>query len=307
MQRKVNYTVVGLFVIVLSIAMFSGIAWLIGRGERTEYNVYAVYMAEDVTGLTIQSPVRYNGVEVGFVKSISLDHSNLKNVRILLNIAEGTPINTSTVATVMPQGITGMLYINLKSEEPSAPLLVRKEGDKYPVIKPKPSLFVQAGKVMPEIIKGIEKLTESIDQLLSKENRDRIDKTLVNLENITTNMASRGKDFDKIITNLDRTLVNMNKITKNFPELTDQIKTTMVSVKEASDQFALTSNNAKSLITESRRVADNLSTQVMPDFQLLMNSFNEASSEIQEFVKQLNRNPSIVIRGRAIGSPGPGE
>src|SRR4051812_25612440 len=123
METKVNYTVVGLFVIVLGTVFIILFFWLSTFRQEKVYHTYMVYTQEDVTGLNIDSPVRYNGVPVGLVRSIQLDPRNLRLVRIELEIKDGTPIPPSTFATRQLQGIRGLLYLGLKTKKTNAPPL----------------------------------------------------------------------------------------------------------------------------------------------------------------------------------------
>src|SRR3990167_263035 len=99
MEANVNYTVVGLFVIILTAAFVFGIIWLSsGAYWEKEYQTYQVFMQESVSGLNIDSPVEYNGVNVGTVSYISIDQKNPKLVQVLLSIKQGTPITLGTRA-----------------------------------------------------------------------------------------------------------------------------------------------------------------------------------------------------------------
>src|SRR5256885_1498761 len=98
MESKVNYIVVGLFVIILSFFLISGIVWLSSEGHGKKYRTYLVLVREDVTGLNVESPVRFNGVKVGYVNQIELDHHNPKLVRLILRIENSVKITTSTYA-----------------------------------------------------------------------------------------------------------------------------------------------------------------------------------------------------------------
>ena len=115
MESKVNYTIVGLFVILLGIGLVAISFWLTEARHQKAYNPYLVFMGESVSGLSEQSSVLFNGVRVGYVKTITLDPENPQRVRLLLMISDETPINASTTATLMSQGITGLTYVGLKA------------------------------------------------------------------------------------------------------------------------------------------------------------------------------------------------
>src|SRR5690606_22120300 len=115
MDTKVNYTVVGIFVILLCLMLVIFFLWLTSLQHREVYDTYIVYMHEEVSGLGTQGPVRYNGVKVGYVDSIRLNPQDPQQVVLKLKIRRGTPITTSTIATLVSEGITGIDYVGLKA------------------------------------------------------------------------------------------------------------------------------------------------------------------------------------------------
>ena len=129
MEERVNYTMVGAFIVIMSIALL-GIAYWLSMGRHTKvYDTYLVYMKEPVSGLSKMAPVKYNGVVVGFVRTIALDEDNPQLVSLQLSIEHSAPITQSTVATLRPQGITGMTYIGLKTKTAKAPRIKAIGGD----------------------------------------------------------------------------------------------------------------------------------------------------------------------------------
>src|SRR4029078_9913112 len=100
MDNEANYTIVGLFVIILTIAVVITIIWLSSGLKFTQYTNYVIYSKESVAGLNIDSPVEYNGVNVGTVKNISLDARDPRVVRLLVSLESNTRITHGTVATL---------------------------------------------------------------------------------------------------------------------------------------------------------------------------------------------------------------
>ena len=81
MEEKVNFAVVGAFVLVLSATLIGGVLWLSsGKYYSKVYDVYQTYMKESVSGLNLNASVRYRGVEVGRVQNITLAPGNVEQV-----------------------------------------------------------------------------------------------------------------------------------------------------------------------------------------------------------------------------------
>jgi phospholipid/cholesterol/gamma-HCH transport system substrate-binding protein len=102
MEDKVNLAVVGAFVLILGTALIGAVLWLSsGQPYGSLNDIYHVYMRESVSGLNLNAPVRYRGVEVGRVRRIALAPGNVEQVQLTLAIASGTPVRTSTGPSLM--------------------------------------------------------------------------------------------------------------------------------------------------------------------------------------------------------------
>ncbi|MBH0196177.1 MAG: ATP-dependent zinc metalloprotease FtsH [Nitrospira sp.] len=148
MEPKVNYILVGSFIAILGAAVLIGLLWLGKTDYRGIYDRYEAYFRESVAGLSVDSTVKYRGVDVGRVKSITLNPDNPEEVKLTLDIASGTPVKTDTIAVLQTQGLTGLATINLMGGSREAPRLEVSEGQVYPVIKTGPSfveMFVGVG------------------------------------------------------------------------------------------------------------------------------------------------------------------
>ncbi|MEM9058808.1 MAG: MlaD family protein, partial [Pseudomonadota bacterium] len=105
MNSKLSYVLAGLFVVALGLALIAGVLWLTTGGPPKDYDLYRVYMTESVSGLSIDAPVKYKGVNRGRVQFVGLDPDNPERVRLELLVLKGTPITADTVATLEVQGL----------------------------------------------------------------------------------------------------------------------------------------------------------------------------------------------------------
>lgn len=212
MESKINYTLVGAFVIILTVALIIFITWLSAGFTIKNYKTYLVIMDESVAGITTNSTVKYNGVDVGSVKNIILCRDNPKQVRLLLQIEEHTPITAGTTATLNSQGLTGITYVSLQGSNTDQRPLVRLPGEKYPIIKTNPSLFVRLDSTLKQLTNNMNQITQDFNNLLGGEN-SQLFKAILNNLNITTNhLAAQSQQLDSI-------LMNTAKSTQSFPAL----------------------------------------------------------------------------------------
>lgn len=307
MDSKVNYTVVGIFVVVLSAAFIVMFFWLSATRHDKIYNTYLTYVHEDVTGLTVQGAVRYNGVQVGYVSAIDLDSNNPQLVRLTLKVEQGTPVTTSTVVTLLPMGITGVVYVGLKAQTPNAPLLGAKAGEPFPIIPFQPSFFMQLGKVLPELTNKINTISQSVSQILDEKNRQALSDSLQNISEITKNISKNSQKLDAITDSLDELLKNTAEASKSLPQTMKEFDVTMKNVQQVSQRIDVLSKNANLMMSQTRVLMGNLNDQLMPSAQQTLVNLNQLSGNLVGVSEDLQRNPSMFIRGKQATSPGPGE
>lgn len=272
METNISYTIVGVFVVSLCAAMVMAIIWLSSGFTLQHYSKYMVYMRDSVSGLTINSPVEYNGVEVGSVVNIALNHRDPQIVEVLLDIETGTPITTATIATLKPRGITGITYLSLKDESDTRTPLVAKRGQPYPVIKSGPSLFSRIDTMLETVTTNFEEITQLLTKLLDKQNLKSIKDILSNTDDITRGLAQN----------------------------TDRITIILKNTATASQQLdALIKSGSGSLRT--------LQSQTLPMTYQVLTNLNTLTQNLTQFSTELKQNPSIMIRGATPAPLGPGE
>src|SRR5262245_10762276 len=134
METRVNYTIIGAFVIGLVVALIIIVLWLSTGITKKYYKTYIVYVTESVSGLNKQAAVKFNGVDVGYVDDIQLDLKDPNQVILFLKVDPVVPITTNTTAVITEQGITGIAFVGLQGGIGGSALELRP-GEKYPVIK----------------------------------------------------------------------------------------------------------------------------------------------------------------------------
>ena len=142
METKVNYTLVGGFVLLLGALMVGVVLWLASGGAfKKSYDLYMALEDESVAGLNLNAPVKYSGVDVGKVQEIHLDPANPERVILIFAIERDTPIKEDTVAVLKTQGLTGIAYVELSGGTRNSPPLGTLPGNEYPIIRTAPSLL----------------------------------------------------------------------------------------------------------------------------------------------------------------------
>ncbi|HWR88401.1 MAG TPA: MlaD family protein [Acidiferrobacterales bacterium] len=221
MEEKVNFAVVGVFVLVLSTALIGGVLWLSsGRSYRTSYEIYQTYMKESVAGLNLNASVRYRGVEVGRVQKIALAPGNVEQVQLTLAIETGTPIKVDTVAVLSTQGLTGISFVDLTGGSRDAPKLKAEPGAPYPVISSGPSLMVRLDASLIDAahtLKNAARMSEQLPQLVQ-----RIQHSADVFDNMSNELARAGTNASVKFTG--ETLPEIHQLVMELRDMTASLR-----------------------------------------------------------------------------------
>lgn len=221
MEEKVNFTVVGVFVLVLSTALIGGVLWLSsGRSYGKYYDIYQTYMKESVAGLNLNAPVRYRGVEVGRVKKIALAPGNVEQVQVTLAIESGTPVKVDTVAILSTQGLTGIAFVDLTAGSRDAPKLKTESDAPYPVIRSGPSLMVRLDASLIDIghtFKNAAGLSDELPQLVR-----RIQHSADVFDNMSNELARAGNEASVKFTS--ETLPEVHQLVVELRDVTASLR-----------------------------------------------------------------------------------
>lgn len=307
METSAHYTRVGIFIIVFFIALVIGGLWLTVSLSGKSYNDYLVYMHESVSGLSAKAPVKYNGVEIGYVANISLYPKDPERVRLILAIEEGTPIYKGTKAVLETQGLTGIAYVELKGGNISQGLLHAKEGERYPVMESAPSLLFRLDAALDNLTTNMKDISTSLEDFLNPENAKAVQNTLQNFSRISNDLQRNSIKLDQIIDNAQITLQNTAAASQKLPNVIKNIQQGAQSLNDVSKQLTVSANKANILLSNGDSTIQTINNQLLPQ---LINSISDVQSimnNAKTVSEDLAADPSVIIRGKTAPPPGPGE
>lgn len=314
MNPKVNYTLVGVFVVLFSSALIAWTLWLGVGTEQNNYKTYVAYMYQSVSGLNVNAEVKYRGVEVGKVKSISLDPQNPERVKLLLDIEEGTPIKEDSIATLSTQGLTGLSFIELSGGSKEAPPLRADPGEEYPEIETGPSLFVRLDTAINDafgkfalIAEKITDVSNSISTLLNHNNQQAIQQSLGNIEQITTQMNEYVHSLGDHLLFAEEILKNTAQMSEKFPTVVNDVSKSMQGIQEIVATVGKTSKTLDQAVLETQQEVSRSATDTLTQLSQLLGEIQRTSQTLNRLLLEFERNPNMFIFGRRNGTAGPGE
>ena len=167
--------------------------------------LYLAIVDESVAGLNLNAPVKFNGVDVGKVRAIELDHANPNRVNLLFAIERGTPVREDTIAVLKTQGLTGIAYVELSGGAADSPPLGILAGNDYPVIRTKPSLSARLENILTSVLTKLDGTSNAINAILGPENQAAFKSALADIAIVARTIAARRDTIDAGITQAGRT------------------------------------------------------------------------------------------------------
>lgn len=327
MHSKVNYALVGLFVILLGAALLGAVFWLTLGSEDKTYDLYRVYFKESVAGLNLKAPVRYRGVHVGQVASIRLDPHNPNQVDVVLEIERGTPIRRDTIATLSTRGLTGVASVEL-SGGGQAPALEKAEGQALPVIQAGPSLVARLDEALNNIVDNINSLSNKLEQVLGDENQAAfsailqnvriisaalagrsasIQQTLLNVEQMSSSLAGRAERLGKALDQVSVELGQSRGLSAELKATLGEVRSSAQAVSKLAAEASVTSRAFTNLAGDGRQELRHVGQTTLPALDALLVQAQSLMATLQQLAGTLEENPRALLIGKPRGKPGPGE
>ncbi len=304
MEEKVNFAVVGIFVLALSVGLIGGVLWFSsGKSYRMVYDVYQTYMKESVSGLNLNAPVRYRGVEVGRVQKIALAPGNVELVQLTLAIEQGTPVKADTVAVLQTQGLTGLAYVELTGGGRDSPSLQKQADEEYPVIKAAPSLIRRLDSAITAMLINLNRASENFNALMDEDNRRAVKNTLADIEVLSRTLAARSAAIDTSLTHAARTMENTARLSNELPQLAQRVQRSADAFDHMANELARAGASASRALDGAQQFTN----ETLPEVHQLVMELRGLTSSLQRVSSELEQNPSALLYGKPAAKRGPGE
>ena len=317
MYSRINYTTVGIFVLIFTTGMIWFAFWLAKYGLQKEFDYYKVQMSESVSGLSKDSTVKLHGVDVGSISKIRINPKDIEKVEIVLKINKGTPIKEDMVVFTEMYGVTGISYIQIDGGTNEAKTLEPTE-DYIPIITTAPSWLTKTTRGLGSLADRITLLVDKSQKLLSEKNIETLGKVFDNTEKITAKAEEVEQKAIHSLEEVDITLrefrASMDKINKNFTEATTdfkEMKNDFASIKKVTnpmiDKLMETSKNFNRVTLKVEKSLDRGDYNLKQILEPMLVEIEVLSQQINDLAQQLEQSPNdLLFKGRT-PRRGPGE
>ena len=303
MYSRVNYLVVGIFVVIFGIGLVWFAFWLGKYDIDDEYYTYKMDISESVSGLSIDSDVMLRGVDIGRVSDIRINPENIELTEVYVNIKQSVPIKEDMVATTKMFGITGLLSIEIEGGTNAAKTLV--PTDEYiPTIKTKTSLVTNLSRSVESLSQKLDALLEQGQKVVSDKNINTVEKILDNVEVITKNGEEVEKRVISSLEELDAAIkefrASMQRVSTNFEGATKDLNAVKKVIVPAIENFNRVTLKVEQSLDRGDYNMKKILEPLIVDMQIL-------SSQMSDLAGELEQSPSDLIFKSRTPLKGPGE
>jgi phospholipid/cholesterol/gamma-HCH transport system substrate-binding protein len=168
MEKSAKYFATGLFV-TITIFLFVGfLVSLAGPQDEDELDYYTIAFTDPISGLEEGSKVQYMGVNVGKVVKTHLAADNFSLVLVDIAVARGTPVRARTKVVLQTQGITGLVRLEMSTQNDDKLMPARRPGMEYPVLAGQGSNLYKALEKIPAIMEQVSDISRQINSVITR-------------------------------------------------------------------------------------------------------------------------------------------
>lgn len=309
-NAKMNYMIVGSFVVASMVGLLIAVALLTGRtGSFDTY--YVVY--DRVQGIKYGTQVVYEGYPVGQIENIIPEKQDGRmRFKIELSIAEGWDIPQDSYAAVSSAGLLSALSINIRAGESSSAL---KPGDTIMGIE-NADMFA----AMSSLAEQISSLMETDVRPLLLNLNTAVNSAALLLSEDGTEMAGQMKDILKTVESQTPSILeNITSFSQNLDQSGNElsqilsaknrksINATIDSLGQLNSTLAKADHmmgNMDSLVTDSKPEME----KAVADLRFVMETLSRhidnisqnlegTSRNLYEFSRHIRQNPGLLLGG----------
>lgn len=311
MENRSYALMTGIFTLSLLFAAVLISMWL--NRDRVERVPYLVATTRSVSGLSPQAPIRFRGLEVGRVKSISFDQTVPGQILIELNINPDAPITTTTFATLGFQGVTGIAFIQL-NDEAQKPIRLASSHEKMARIELRASIFDKLESQGSLILTRAEQLSERLNNFLTPENQKIIlatfqqaTKTAATFETIPQQLQPALAQLPALTKQTGQALTAVTQVSGDAKTLMRNMDGLVHQLQAPQGPIQTLTHTAQQLGYTGNQLLDQVETQSLPKVNILADEARNTIRSVNRTVNTLSEQPQSLIFGAQPAQPGPGE
>jgi phospholipid/cholesterol/gamma-HCH transport system substrate-binding protein len=314
MARNHEEIKVGIMVLVAGALFLTALVFVGGvnllRKKKVEYTTYFKFAG----GISPGSFVRFGGLKVGSVESAKIDPEDSTRIKVVLQVAQDTPVRTNSKARISTLGFLGENYVEVSAGTRDAALLppnseipsveIVQIADVFNNVN---NITVNANKLVNDLDDRVLVLADGINQLLnnlnatvSKENRDHLTKILAQTDAMITEtrprLASTLDSIDaaskKLGPTIDKTNGTIAKADVLIGNLNGVVEENRKQIHELLLQLHATLLQAQQMLGNTNDLLDNN----RENLDEAIENIRITTENLKEFTETVKQHPYSLIR-----------
>lgn len=296
METKANYAIVGFFTILVIGAAFGFVYWMAEYGRGGPMAPLAIRIPGSANGLSIGSPVRFNGIAVGSVRNLYIDNEDPEFSVAFTEVRADAPVTSGTRAVLEIQGLTGAAYIELTGGGAGG-------GDKIlarAIDTGEPAILTADQSSVTNLLSTADRILKRADDAIGElqgfivDARAPLTNTVRNAETFSKSLADNAKGIDQFLKSvsalsdsvsgmsgrldatlgaaedlfkalnsdkIDQILSNTERATASFADASNKIGPAIDSFKQTADTFQTFGKNADQTLLKVSKLVDAVDSQ----------------------------------------------
>jgi len=124
---------------------------------------------------------------------------------------------------------------------------------------------------------------------------------------VSRTLAARSATIDATLINAERTMRNTARFTDRLPHLGQRVARSADAFDRMTSQVAGAGASASSTLDGTRADLQRFAGETLPEVQELVTELRDLTATLRRVGNEVERNPSVLLYGKAPSRRGPGE
>jgi phospholipid/cholesterol/gamma-HCH transport system substrate-binding protein len=239
------------------------------------------------------------GVDVGRVRRLSIDRKRPDSVQVFVEIDSAAPISADTRASLGLQGVTGLLYINLKQVDGGHSTQPPPKGEQFPVIEAQASDFDVFLSSLPELVGRATTLIDRINSFVSPQNIAALNETIANVKETSQSLPMIATRVSQLVNEIHDTVGTIQSAANNVQAITadaqPEIHQTLEHMNSVADNLNKVSARLDRIVESSEGQLSHLSEYGLFELEQLLRDVRSSALEFRDLSRSLKQNPSQLL------------
>lgn len=301
METRANYLLIGAFTLAGFLGLLGFLLWF-ARIELDRQFAYYDIVFPTVAGLSNASEVRFSGLPVGQVVEVALAEDQTGRVRVRVEVEAGTPVRTSSEATIESLGVTGQSFVGISSGDRDDPLLAEASDEAVPEIPAGRSVLQSLSEDAPAILDELLEVTRRISEVLGDENQQRVGNILANLDASSGELSQALEDFSAVTETVAVATEDIGVFTSRLEEISEAATTTLRSADETLREVTQLAQRAESsldlgdeALTSGRQTMDAATVFFESDLPRVVDDLETTLASLRTEVERVGGDASAML------------